>query len=37
MALIWALMNETLDNNGLDCDALGSPPEDTHVYTTPTT
>jgi hypothetical protein len=34
------MMNETLGNNGIDWDGLGSPPEeeqDIHVYTTPTT
>jgi hypothetical protein len=34
------MMNETLGNNGLDWNGLGSPPEeqqDTPVYTTPTT
>jgi hypothetical protein len=33
------MMNETLGNNGIDWDGLGSPPEEQqyiHVYTTPT-
>uniref|UniRef100_A0A0A8YXE5 Uncharacterized protein n=1 Tax=Arundo donax TaxID=35708 RepID=A0A0A8YXE5_ARUDO len=34
------LLNETDGNNGMDCDSLGSPPEEqqeTLVDTTPTT